>query len=838
MKNLVERLPPGAVDADAILDVFLEWSSDHGLELYPAQEEAVMEVVADRHVVLDTPTGSGKSLVALAQHLRAFAKGRRAFYTSPVKALVNEKFFALCEHFGAANVGLLTGDATINPEAAIVCCTAEVLAQLALADGGAASVHYAALDEFHYYADRDRGMAWQIPLLTLPHTRFLLMSATLGDTAPIRRHLESFTGVPCALVRSTERPVPLDFEYREDPVYEVVEELVVGDRAPVYAVSFAHRDCHDLAQGLTSLALTSREEKQVIAAALKTERFDTPYGKDLRRFLRAGIGVHHAGLLPRYRLLVEGLAQKGLLKVVCGTDTLGVGINVPIRTVLFTKLCKYDGEKTRVLHVRDFKQIAGRAGRKGFDDRGWVVCLGPEHVIENRRLERKAGGDPKKLRKIVRKRPPERGYAHWDAETFQRLGQDEPEPLRSRFDVDHGMVLQLLQRSSSGYRELVGLIGRSHERDGRKRRLRRKAAHLFRTLRGAGILELVGTGRGRQVAVRPDLQQDFSIHHTLSLFLLAAVGRLPPDPESSPALQVLTLVESILEDPYAVLLRQRDKLRRDRLGELKAEGVPYDERLEILDTITWPMPDAELVFTAFDDFARSHPWVRVDDLCPKAIARDMYERFASFNEYVKLYGLERTEGVLLRYLSQVYKTLSQNVPESFQDQAVVDLLAWLRATLARADSSLVRTWETMVHGAPTTPDAEAPQPMDIAQHPQRLEARIRVELHAFVAALSRRDEEAAVEALGVAADDPWDARRLERALAPFRETYGDVLFDHVARGSRMTLVDRTGPRAWRVRQILHDGEGEDLWYVEAAVDLSPPADPDAGPIVTLVDVRC
>ena len=734
---------------------------------------------------------------------------------------------------------MLTGDAAINAGAPIICCTAEVLAQMSLGNDDAMLPRYVVMDEFHYYADRDRGMAWQIPLLTLSRARFLLMSATLGDTSDIRRRLETFTGAPVALVRSTDRPVPLEFSYSEIPITEAITDLLTANRAPVYVVNFTQRDCHELAGGLMSIDICTKPEKRAIADALKGVRFDTPYGKEISRFLRHGVGVHHAGLLPRYRLLVESLAQSGHLKIVSGTDTLGVGINVPIRTVLFSKLCKYDGVKTRVLAVRDFKQIAGRAGRKGYDDHGWVVCQAPAHVVENKRLERRAGGDTKKLRRLVRKKPPERGYAHWDHVTFEKLASSEPEALKSRFDVSHGMVLNLLQRSPDGYRQLIDLIARSHERSGRQTRLRRKSAHLFRTLRAAKVLEVAN----RRVSVREDLQDDFSIHHTLSLYLLAAVGRLPPDTDDF-ALQVLTRVESILEDPHVVLMRQRDRLIRDRIAELKADGVPFDDRQEIIDEITWPMPDAETVCAELETFAEDHPWVRIDDLRSKSVARDMYERFASFNEYVRTYSLEKSEGVLLRYLSQVYKTLLQNVPEAVRDDSVVDLVAWMRATLARADSSLVQTWEAMVHGEPQTEPGEgggdpeqehpAPQPVDISRHPKLFAARIRTELHAFVKALRWKRWQDAVEALRPHPENPVDAATLKAKLAPFHEAYSHVMFDHEARNSKRTLVELVEPRRWRVRQVLHDEQGDDMWYVEAEVDLRAPA--DDGPVVTLVDV--
>ncbi|HEY8374911.1 MAG TPA: DUF3516 domain-containing protein, partial [Nannocystis sp.] len=537
--RLIEN-PAKDTSSDAILECFLDWVTEAGIELYPAQEEAILEILAGKHVILNTPTGSGKSLVAVAMHLSALARRRRSVYTSPIKALVSEKFFALCREFGPDKVGMMTGDASVNRDAPILCCTAEILANMALRDGRTAPVDDAILDEFHYYADRDRGMAWQIPLLTLPYTTFLLMSATLGDTSKIEEGLKRLTKQDVAVVRSAQRPVPLDFEYRETPLHETIAYLLDRGRAPIYVVSFTQRECAEEAQNLMSINLCSREEKQAIAAAMAGFRFDTPYGKEIQGFLKHGVAVHHAGLLPKYRLLVEKLAQQGLLRVICGTDTLGVGVNIPIRTVLFTKLCKYDGEQTRILSVRDFKQIAGRAGRKGFDDQGYVVCQAPEHVIENKRLEAKAAADPKK-KKFVRRQPPEKGYVPWDRSTFERLIERDPEPLQSRFQVTHGMILNLIQSPANlnawggGYRRLVELIAAAHDEGRAKTRHRREAAMLFRDLRKAGIVKLVPLnarrpdGPGRMVRLDEHLQKDFSLHHTLSLYLLDAIGRLPAD---------------------------------------------------------------------------------------------------------------------------------------------------------------------------------------------------------------------------------------------------------------------------------------------------------------------
>ncbi len=842
--NLADRLPTGPVTGDDLLDIFVDWAADRGLELYPAQEEAILEVFAERHVVLNTPTGSGKSLVALAMHFHAFARGRRSFYTSPIKALVSEKFFDLCQHFGALHVGMMTGDASINPQAPIICCTAEVLAAIALSEGDAASVHAAVLDEFHYYGDRDRGMAWQLPLLLLPRTTFLLMSATLGDTAPIREQLEARSGRSVALVRSAERPVPLHFSYSEEPLLETLQDLVEHARAPIYVVSFTQRECHDLAQSLTSLNLTDKVEKDAIKDELKGFRFDSPYGKDLGRFVRMGLGVHHAGLLPKYRLLVERLAQRGLLKVICGTDTLGVGINVPIRTVLFTGLAKYDGEKTRLLSVRDFKQIAGRAGRKGYDEAGWVVCQAPEHVVENKKIERKMEADPKKRKKLKKRGPPEQGYVHWDEDTFHRLAEDPSEPLKSRFQVDHGMLVNLLQRGDAttsrrgGYGALIELIELSHEREGRKTRQRRKAKHLFTTLRQAGVIEVIPRPdgrRGRTVRVAGELQRDFSIYHSLSLYLLYAGGQLEPGAEDY-ALRLCSLVEAILEDPRPVLRQQQNKLRREAWAALRAEGVDFEERQEKVDQITWPMPDAEFVYETFEAYAARHPWVKNHPPQPKSVARDMYERFASFRDYVNEYGLERVEGVLLRHLSQTYKALLQTVPDVLKDDAVYALIGYLRATLQRADDSLTKAWEAMVAGVDEQVVEAAPTPLDVAAHPKLFAARVRAEVHALARALAQRDYEEAAALVRADADDPWTPERFAEALAPLEEAGERLVFDHRARQPSRTLLEADGPRRWRLRQVLCDSTGDDTWYLEGVIDLQGEATPE-GPLLTLRDVR-
>ena len=830
--NLTARLPEGGItDPDEILDLFLGWVADVGFELYEAQEEAILEIMAGRHVILNTPTGSGKSLVAMAMHFKALCEGKTCFYTSPIKALASEKFFNLCDDLGPEQVGMQTGDASINAEAPIICCTAEVLMNRALRQGDEAGADYVVMDEFHYYGDHERGVAWQVPLITLPRTTFLLMSATLGNTAPIAERIEKRTRRKVSLVYSDDRPVPLDFEYRDTPLHETLEDLLSSGKAPIYIVNFTQRECAELAQSLTSVKLCTKEERKAIQKAIGDFRYDTPYGKDIRRFLSFGAGIHHAGLLPKYRLLVEQLAQQGHLKVICGTDTLGVGVNIPIRTVLFTKLSKYDGEKTAILKVRDFKQISGRAGRKGFDDRGSVVCQAPEHVIETKRRL----AHPKKGKKARPKRPPP-GFVSWNKDTFTKLQARPPETLKSRFRITHGMVVNLVQRDAEedvaerdNFDSLRELIGLSHEDEGKKRKLLSYAAMLVRSMKRSGILKMERDSESDYmwVVVNEDLQWDFNLFQALALYMVEAIEVLDPeDPEY--ALDVVTLVEAILEDPRVVLYRQVDKLKGDLIARLKAEGVPYEERMEKLDEVTHPKPNAEFIYRTFEAFRQAHPWVRGEDIRPKSIGRDVYEGYHSFVGYVRNYGLQRSEGVLLRYLSQLYKTLSQTVPERAKTEAVYDVISFFRTMLEHTDTSLLEEWESMLHPdlkLDVDKQQEARRELrayELLHDPRALPARVRAELHQLVRSLAEQDYEEAAASVWQEAeheDDRWPAKRFEQTLAAFHAEYGDLIFNHEARQAQHTRIEQTSPRTWDVTQVLLDAEGDNLWFVDAEIDL-------------------
>ena len=487
--TLTDRLSgTSTAGADAAFDVFIDWAGERGFALYAAQEEAVLALAGGAHVVLATPTGSGKSLVAVAAHALALAEGRRSWYTAPIKALVSEKFFSLVEIFGAERVGMLTGDAAVNPGAPIICATAEVLANHALRDRELADIGLVVMDEFHFYTEPDRGWAWQVPLLLMPDTQFLLMSATLGETAVFEEDLTRRTGRETVAITGAERPVPLEFSWVLTAVHETIELLLRDDRGPIYVVSFTQASAVEQAQALTSVELVSSARKAAIKDAVGGFRFGKGFGVTLRRLVLHGVGVHHAGMLPKYRRLVETLAQAGLLAVICGTDTLGVGINVPIRTVLLTSLTKYDGRKQRVLRAREFHQIAGRAGRAGFDTIGYVVVQAPEHVVLNAKALAKAGEDPKKRRKVVHKKPQEGTLTYTEA-TYDRLVAAAPEPLTSKMRVNHAMVLNVLDQWEGQQAALHTLLLDNHEEPARREALVERAVQVLASLLRAKVVE-------------------------------------------------------------------------------------------------------------------------------------------------------------------------------------------------------------------------------------------------------------------------------------------------------------------------------------------------------------
>jgi superfamily II RNA helicase len=823
-------------DPDELFAAFAAWAEAGGTPLYPAQEEALIELVSGANVVLATPTGSGKSLVATGAQYAALAAGRRSYYTAPIKALVSEKFFALCGVFGAANVGMLTGDAAVNRDAPIIACTAEVLANIALREGneGIGREHpLVVMDEFHFYGDPDRGWAWQVPLLELPGAQFLLMSATLGDVTFLREDLTRRTGRPTALVANAVRPVPLHHYYATTPMHETIQELLDTQQAPVYVVHFTQASALERAQALMSVNVATKEQKTAIAEMIGGFRFSSAFGTTLSRLVRHGIGVHHAGMLPKYRRLVEQLAQAGLLKVICGTDTLGVGINVPIRTVVFSALSKYDGTRTRLLQVREFHQIAGRAGRAGYDTAGTVVVQAPEHEVENLKQFAKVADDPKKRRKLVRKKVPD-GMVPWSEATMKRLVEGEPEKLTSHMRVSTAMVLDVVDRPGNPFEAMRRLLTDNHEPRKNQLRLIREAIGIARSLLQAGILERLPGAEpdGRRYDLTLDLPPDFALNQPLSTFALAAIDLLDPDSDTY-VLDVVSVIEATLDDPRQILAAQLNKAKGEAVAQMKAEGIEYDERMELLEEVTYPKPLEELLGHAFEVYVQTNPWAADAHLSPKSVVREMWERAFTFREFVNTYGLTRAEGAVLRYLSDAFKALRSGVPAAARTEEVTDLVEWLGELVRQVDSSLLDEWEALSNpdDGPVAEVAVPARPRPLTGNEQAFTAMVRNALFRRVELWARRRWYDLGE---LDAGSGWDADRWGEVVQAYFAEHAEVRTGADARGPALLIVDKADARLWRVRQIVDDPAGDHDWGFDVDVDLEA-SDEEGTAVIRLVD---
>lgn len=811
------------IDTDEIYERFFTWVEDvKGVEPWPHQEEAIMDLLAGDHVILNTPTGSGKSLVALGMHFAALCTGRRSYYTAPIKALVSEKFFDLVEVFGRENVGMITGDTHINADAPIICCTEEILANQALREGRHADVGCVAMDEFHYYGDPERGWAWQVPLLTLPDTQFLLMSATLGNVDAIADKLEDMTDTDVDIIADAPRPVPLTYEYTLDPLEKTVELAFGKGETPIYVVHFSQDAALETANALASTGVSSKEQRAAIAEAIKGTKFTTAFGKILQRLLRTGIGIHHAGMLPRYRRPVEQLAQQGLLPVICGTDTLGVGINVPIHSVVLTALTKFDGTKMRKLRAREFHQIAGRAGRMGFDTEGLVIAEAPEFEIENAKALAKAGNDPKKLKKVKRKKAPE-GFVTWNENTFDKLIDAAPETLVPHMKITHSMVLNEVEQGGDARYRIDRLIDDSAQTPEQKERLHARADEIFQTLFDTNVIETEDRDDGgKDYFMTVDMPDDFALDQPLSPFLLAALELLDPESDTY-ALDVISMVEATLEDPKQVLRAQERQARDEAMIRMKEDGLDYDERMDRLQEITYPKPLEDMLQAAFDEYRHDVPWANDYWLSPKSVVRDMVETASDFTGYIARYNIARSEGTLLRYLSDAYRALARTVPQEKRDEQLDDIISWLRVVVRSIDSSLVDEWEnagTDTDASEAAANLAAPGAKQAVVEDRRgLTVLVRNAMFRRVQLmdLDKPDELGALDK-----DWGYGVHEWEDTLDDYYDEHEYVNIDAKARSGELFILDESkenSEHSWKVRQIIDDSDGDHDWAITGTVDL-------------------
>ena len=898
-------------DDDALYEAFSSWASSTGRPLYRHQDESLIEILSGNHVIAATPTGSGKSMIALAAHFVSMAHGGRSYYTAPLKALVSEKFFDLVSLFGADNVGMVTGDVSLNADAPIICCTAEILANQSLREGPTLDADMIVMDEFHFYADPQRGWAWQVPLLELTRPQFIAMSATLGDTTVFRKQWTERTGRPTVEITDAQRPVPLEYDYVVDTLQDTVERLLSEGRHPIYIVHFSQKDTVDTASSLMDRKLVSPEVRSQIARELSSVSFTKGFGQTLRGLLSHGIGVHHAGMLPRYRRLVERLTQQGLLPVICGTDTLGVGINVPIRTVLLTSLVKFDGSKMRHLRSREFHQIAGRAGRAGFDTVGFVRVLAPEHEVETARerarltAAQEAARDEREAKRAKKKASkkrsgPKEGQITWSRSTFERLRDAAPEALQSHFEMTHSTVLNVLGGAADAGRDpaehLVDLALHNDDQPLPANPHIRHLADIYTSLLQAGVVEHLSSARAQELGVSrlqlvADLPDDFALNQPLSPFALAAFELLDPDSPTF-ALDVISIVEAVLEDPRPLLYAQENQAKAAAVASMKAQGMEYDERMAALEEISWPKPLEELLSPAFSVYARSNPWVGDLELSPKSVIREMIENAMTFTELISHYDVGRSEGVILRYLSDAYRMMRQVIPEEIMTEELESMISWLADLIRSVDSSLLDEWEAMMNGeelveaegAPSAVGAERAFGADesgvVAFTANRHAFRnaVRRALFNFVELMSRDDVDGLERASAQAADndglfaevapwtgDDWD-HALERywaehdwidinqgarsqALCALEEQISgeDILAlmpfsarDNVNQRSRFEALARAIDEApagsvWLATQTITDPEGNMDWRIAALVDLAA-SDKEKRVVLTVLTV--
>lgn len=844
------------IDPEDALMRYSSWVQSQGITLWPHQEEALLDLASNEHVILGTPTGSGKSLVAVGMCYFACTQNKTIYYTAPIKALVSEKFFYLVKLFGKDLVGMITGDCVINSEAPIICCTAEILAQDALRWETDSDIKLVCMDEFHYFGDKDRGWAWQVPLLVLKDTQFLLMSATLGDTTALAQKLKSLTQRDVSTITNAPRPVPLSYSYSTLSLEASVELIMQQRGVPVYIVCFAQSEAQKSAAALASFGISNKEEREEIKKELAGFNFSTAYGKELKRLLLCGVGVHHAGMLPRYRLLVERLAQKGLLPVICGTDTLGVGINVPIHTVVLRALAKYDGRRMRILNSREFHQITGRAGRSGFDTEGVVVSLATPYEIERLRARAKAANDPKKLKRIKVPKPPE-GYVGWSEHTFQKLIESEPEALTPRLKITHAMVLAEVMHGGAAYARLHALIKNSFQTAEEQEKLIHACQEIFATLMDAGVIvreEATGaaaqpgddtagdqpaagttsdtaattagdtnatvaadTWENASYALAKDIPNDFALDQMLAPFVIAACELI--DRESpNYALDIVSLVEASLENPPQIMKALVKEAKNKALAEMKMEGIDYEERMERLENVSYEKPLKELIDVAYMRYCAEVPWAKDFQLYPKSIVRAMLESANDFKGYVQKISISRSEGTLLRYLSDAWRVLAKTIPQEFINDDLERIISWLHMLIRTTDSSLLDEWE-MDSLTAKTPQTPRVGPAQIVEDPHGLEIMIHNALFKRVLLASKNDS----AALGKL-DEPFGfyERKWRSVLDEFFEAHEALYINQDARSKRYFSVDTREEKTqhlWHAHISFLDAEGDIDFGISADVDL-------------------
>ena len=689
-----------------------------GLEPYPVQEQAITKIFAGESMLVTVPTGTGKTLMAKAALHLALGRGQRAVYTTPLRALTEQKYRELCADFGDGYVGFATGDYKVNRDAPIQVEVAEILWNRIVADKHVSPAEIVVMDEGHYFNDPERGYVWEQAIIGLdPRVQLIILSATIGRPEQFCHWVELTRRVPLALVESRERKIPLVHEFREEMLIETVRELAHSGDVPAIIFVFGREQCFEVARLLKSCRrFTTDEEKLKVEAMCDAALLASGAAKEIKPLLSHGIGIHHAGILPRYKALVEQLALERLIKFVVSTETIAAGINLPARTVVFPSLRKFIKKVPRIVTAAEYHQMAGRAGRPQFDDKGLAITLAPEEIVSDLKKElkdaRKSGPDHEaKVKKTVynRAHAQRKGELIWTPEVHAELVRGEPAELRSKTKITAEQVLaiglpDLMQavlpggavKSETDQRmadaeaslppsmrlDIVTVIDNLLLTERERKELHKTLAQLVENLRAIGVLDEHGKQVGGQMIRELQGMDGLFIFYVLFNHQLDYV-------------ELRELVEYLID--HDIIQRHLDRKGEDekrewmrtKIRELR-EGNPQVswEDVEALWEKEHPreLTKVELIHQELSS-KLPHPELHGGKK-PKTIWATLEESGLPFLEFVEKHHLEHEEGNLFSYLVRVMN-FARKLGDASKLSELEDMAERVQRILAHVDVRLV-----------------------------------------------------------------------------------------------------------------------------------------------------
>jgi len=696
-------------------DKFL-WS--RGLEPYPVQEQAIGKIFAGESVLVTVPTGTGKTLMAKAALHAAVGRGQRAIYTTPLRALTEEKYRELCDDFGESNVGFATGDYKVNRDAPVQVEVAEILWNRIVADKNVCPAEIVVMDEGHYFNDPERGYVWEQSIIGLdPRTQLVVLSATVGHPERFCHWVELTRRVGMELVDSRERKVPLVHEFREEMMIDTVRDLAFSGDVPAIVFVFGREQCFEVARLLKSCRrFTSDEEKAKVEAMCDEALLPSGASKELRPLLAHGIGIHHAGILPRYKQLVEQLALERLIKFVVSTETIAAGINLPARTVVFPSLRKFIKKEPRLITAAEYHQMAGRAGRPQFDDRGLAITLAPEDIVSDIKKELKDAAkrpayDEGKVKKSVynkaKSEAQRKGDIVWTPEVHAELVKGEPAELRSKTKITAEQVLAIglpdlakdpllvtdaekrmaeaeASLPPSMRLDIATVIENLLLTDRERRDLQKTLAQLVDNLKAIGVIDEHGKQIGGEM-IRKLQGMD-------GLFIFFVLFNHQLD-----YIELRQLVEYLVD--HDIIQRQLDR----KLEDAKREWMrtKLREMRETNPQVSWDDVEAEYdkahpreltkIELIHQEFSSKvpHPELHGGKRVKNTWAT-LEDANTGFLEFVEQHHLQHEEGNLFSYLIRVMN-FAQKLYEASQLSEFEDMADRVRKLLARIDLRLLDT---------------------------------------------------------------------------------------------------------------------------------------------------